>query len=158
MNKDIGKPVNSLQIKKSDSTVFFGETSALKLVLNVYELKTDKFEKVKTKNMAVLSKKWAKAEEMDRSWSYSRDFKLGNINNTAVQSDVWVCTMLCKQEGKVIDSALNDCLDKIVKLAKYEKANIHITESLFQDLPELTETLLQEKFLNQNIKVFVYKD
>jgi len=158
MNKDIGKPVNPLKIKRSDSTVFFGETSALKLVLNVYDLKSDKFEKIKTKNMAVLCKKWAKAEETDRSWSYSRDFKLGNVNSTAVQSDVWVLTMLCKQEGKTVASALSDCLDKIVKVAKYERANIHITESLFSDLPELTDDLLQEKFLDQNIKVFVYKD
>lgn len=153
MASEVGKA----KIKLCGNLLLETETSALKIVLNVCNVSSDKFKPKQYRTAALLNNRWKKVAELDRSFSYTRNFKLGEVNTSAVQSDVWVVSMVCQEEGKTSLDHLKTCLKKVADMAKYERGYVHVSHLLFEDVPELTNDLLKEFFVDKNVNVFVYK-
>jgi len=104
----------------------------------------------------LLTKKWAKAREEFRTWFANRqNFKLGEINNTAVASDIWIMYALVEdKDGNVNTDAMKKCMKKIGDLAKYEKASIHLHQSVV-DMSDM-ESFINDNFVNNGVNVFKY--
>lgn len=108
---------------------------------------------------SVLTNKWKNAAADLKGWhQYQVDYKLGNIKETCVQSDVWLLHTLClKKDGTMDDKALDSCLKKIAKLAKDEKASVHISAIHLKDFPGLNEKL-GKALLEDGVTVYVYEE
>lgn len=132
------------------------ETAGLSFVLNIL----NKSGKLDNPLYPIFNKKWKKVGEDARGWFVTRpgSFKLGEIHDTAVQSDVWVIHLLCQDEHLKVDlKGLEECLNKTYKLAKFENASIHVSSILTSMIPELKD-LLAKKFLEQGINVSIYDE
>jgi hypothetical protein len=108
----------------------------------------------------VLDKKWGKARSENRIWFINKTgaYKPGAINDTAVQSDVWIIHMLCQDANKKTDlEGLKICLNKIVKSALEEKASLHVSSLLIDTIPELPQ-MLEDQVVQNGINVFYYND
>lgn len=110
--------------------------------------------------LPLFDKKWKKVREESRGWYATKtgEYKLGAVSTTAVQSDVWVVNMLCQDENLTLNKkGLEDCLKSVVKLAKYEKATIHVSNVLINSIPELTE-MLSVQLLKNGVSVYLYEE
>jgi len=108
----------------------------------------------------VFEKKWKKVREEARGWYATKTgaYKLGAVNTTAVQSDVWVLHMLCQDDEQKTDvAALTKCLDAVCKMAKYEKASVHVSNLLSAAVPELNQ-LLKTRVLEEGVSVYFYEE
>ena len=108
----------------------------------------------------VFEKKWRKVREEARGWYTNKTgaYKLGAINTTAVQSDTWVIHMLCQDDQLKTDvGAVETCLQAVCKLAKYEKATVHVSSLLTDAIPEL-DKLLQSELISQGVSVCFYQE
>ena len=149
------KLVTHGKTKTVQGTILSPELGNLRLVL----VPCDEGGKPSSELHALLNKKWRKvAEELKGWYSQHVTFKLGNIQTTAVQSDVWVihCLFLNK-EGKVDSKALATCVKKVTDLAKYEKASVHVSTLTSNSISELTN-LLQKNCIENGICVYYYAD
>ena len=102
---------------------------------------------------------WRSVKQDARGWYVNKTgaYKLGAVNQTAVQSDTWVIHCLCQDDDlKVSDVALTECLKKVVKLAKEEKASVHVGEALLTVHPKLKDAL-REQVLEQGVSVYYYE-
>lgn len=131
------------------------EYAGLRLILNFVNLggKTD------SPMFSLFDKKWRKVKEETKGWYASRvNFKLGEINTIAVQSDVWVINCLCQDENTKINSdALNNCIKKLYNMAVNEKASLHVSNLLLNEYPELSK-ILTEKLVDNGINVSYYQE
>ena len=85
-------------------------------------------------------------------------YKLGATNNTAVQSDTWVIHLLCQDEElKTNVKALEECLNKVCASAKFEKASVHVSTLLTDNIPELSG-LLTKTLLDKGVSVYFYEE
>lgn len=103
--------------------------------------------------------RWRSVKQDARGWYVNKTgaYKLGAVNQTAVQSDTWVIHCLCQDDDlKVSDVALAECLKKVVKLAKEEKASVHVGEALLTAHPKLKDAL-KEQVLEQGVSVYYYE-
>lgn len=103
--------------------------------------------------------RWRSVKQDARGWYINKTgaYKLGAIHQTAVQSDTWVVHCLCQDDDlKVSDTGLVECLKKVVKLAKEEKASVHVGDALLQAHPELKKAL-KEQVLEQGVSVYYYE-
>lgn len=108
----------------------------------------------------IFDKKWKRVKEDAKGWYNTRTgaYKLGAINNTAVQSDTWVIHMLCQDDKLNTDlKGLEECLKHVCKLATYERATVHISSALTKVIPELTQ-LVNEQLVNNGVNVFFYQE
>jgi hypothetical protein len=111
--------------------------------------------------LPLFDKKWKKVREESRGWFATKTgaYKLGAINTTAVQSDTWVIHMLCQDNDlNFSESGMKDCLKAVAKLAKYEKATVHVSHNLTSNLPIVFTGLLESELLSQGISVFFYEE
>ena len=103
--------------------------------------------------------RWRKVKEDARSWFVNKTgaYKLGAINHTAVQSDTWVIHLLCQKDDLKVDSdALRTALTATLKLAKAERASVHVASELVSFCPELPE-LLRDLFIEDGLNVYYYQ-
>ena len=110
--------------------------------------------------LPIFEKKWPKVKQESRGWYATKTgaYKLGALNETAVQSDVWVMHMLCQKEDLSVDTAaLKTCLKEICKKAKYERASVHVSTILTSSVPEMTN-LLQSELVEQGVSVSFYEE
>ena len=110
--------------------------------------------------LPLFDKKWPKVKQEARGWWATKTgaYKLGAINTTAVQSDTWVIHMLCQSEDLVSDdAALGKWLKEVCKLAKDERATVHVSTVLTNSIPELTN-LLSEHLVGQGVSVYFYDE
>lgn len=108
----------------------------------------------------LFEKKWKKVREEARGWYATKTgaYKLGAVNTTAVQSDTWVIHLLCQDVDQHTDSpALESCLKQVCKMAKYERATVHVSTLLTDAVPEMTE-LLKTELLEQGVSVYFYDE
>lgn len=108
----------------------------------------------------VFEKKWKKVKEEARGWYATKTgaYKLGAVNTTAVQSDTWVIHMLCQDDDQKTDvAALTKCLKETARMAKYEKASVHVSSLLTQAMPELTG-LLKSELVDEGVSVYFYEE
>jgi len=107
----------------------------------------------------LLSRKWKQAKAELKGWySHHVNFKLGNIKDTAVQSDTWlVHCLVADKTGKVNDKALASCVKKVADLAKFERASVHVSTLVTEDMPQLLP-LLQTEMIEKGITVLFYEE
>lgn len=132
------------------------ETAGLCFVLNV----ANKAGKLESPLYPLFDKKWKRIKEDTKGWFTTQPgtYKLGTIHDIAVQSDVWVITLLCQDENLKTDKeALNNCLKKLCTLAKYEHATIHVSDLLLNLIPELKESLTNQ-LLKNGVSVYYYEE
>ena len=154
------KPVNKFQApgrtKVINGSILAPETAGLRFVLSV----NNTAGKPENPLFPIFDKKWKKVKEESRGWFATKTgaYKLGAINTTAVQSDVWVIHMLC-QDDELTTSvpALEDCLKKVAASAKYEKSSVHVSTVLTDAIPELQD-LLVEHLVKEGVSVYFYKE
>ncbi len=109
---------------------------------------------------ALFDKKWPRVKSEAKGWYNTRTgaYKLGAINTTSVQSDTWVIHLLCQDdELKTHADALAVCLKEVCKLAKSERASVHVSTLLTDFIPELSD-LLQKELVEKGVAVSYYEE
>lgn len=145
------------RVKTVKGSIVAPENAGLRFVLSVNNL-AGKLEG--NPMLPIFEKKWPKVKAESRGWWATRTgaYKLGAVNTTAVQSDTWVIHMLCQDENLEVSTAgLTQCLKEVCKMAKYERATVHVSTALTGSIPELTD-LLQEQLINQGVSVTFYEE
>lgn len=138
-------------------SILYPENAGLRFVLSINNLqgKADG-----NPMLPIFDKKWKKVREESRGWFATKtgEYKLGAIRNTAVQSDTWVIHMLCQDEELALDTkGLEECLKKVCALAKYEKASVHVSTLLCDQLSDL-KSLLNKEVLSNGVNVYFYEE
>lgn len=125
MNTDVTKFIMPGKVKTINASVTLPENAGLRLILNPCGLNG----KWETQLQKTLSKKWMKPQLEFKTWAANTtNFKLGQIQPVSVQSDVWIVNFLCvDKEGNYSEAAFDEALKKILKLAKDEKASVHVS-------------------------------
>lgn len=145
------------RVKTIHGSILAPENAGLRFVLSVNNL-AGKNEG--NPMLPIFDKKWPKVKAESRGWFATRTgaYKLGAVNTTAVQSDTWVIHMLCQGEDLQVDNAgLAKCLKEVTKMAKYERATVHVSTTLTNSIPELTN-LLKEEVIDQGVAVSFYEE
>ena len=152
--------VNNLFATKGKTKIVKGsilapENAGLRFVLNSFGMSG----KPESDLFSLFDKKWSRVRSESRGWYATRqNFKLGSVNNTAVQSDTWVLTMLVKdEEGLLDEKALDMCLKKICDMAKYERATVHVSSLLTDEIPALAEKL-NTAMVDNGVSVVFYEE
>ncbi len=107
----------------------------------------------------LLEKKWKTAKAEFKGWyAQQMDFKLGSIRTTAVQSDTWLVHCLCVDvKGKVDEKALKACVTKLAAMAKYERASVHVSTLVTDQMPEIMD-LLNVEMIEKGTSVYFYQE
>lgn len=150
------QPKGRVKVVKGAS-ILYPQDGGLHFILNI----ANTAGKTESPLYPLLDRKWKQVKSEVRG-SYTNKtgkYVLGSIaSNTAVQSDIWVISMLCQDDKLQTDAvALEKCLKEICKMAKYEKAGIHVSTLLTEAIPELTE-LLNTQLVNQGVSVSFYEE
>ena len=156
LNENLGsKFLPKGKVKAVKGSILTPEYAGLRLIINF----VNQSGKPEGSLYQIFDKKWKKVKEETKGWYASRiNFKLGEINTIAVQSDTWVINCLCQDENNSIqEKALNDCMKKIVSVAKNEKASIHVSAELLKDSPNLMQNI-NTHFVDNGINVSVYEE
>jgi hypothetical protein len=154
-NKTVNKFQQPGKFKVVKGTILAPENAGLRFVLTVVSMAG----KPEGAYFNLLHKKWPKVREELKGWFAAKgDYKMANVKELAVQSDVWVLNMLCVNDQGVLDEkALSTCLEKVCARAKYEKATVHVSNVLLNSVDGLEEAL-KKNLVNQGVSVNSYED
>ncbi|HEY5268227.1 MAG TPA: hypothetical protein VII94_03785 [Candidatus Saccharimonadales bacterium] len=144
------------RVKVVKGSILTPENAGLRFVLNVANL----VGKAESPLYPLFDKKWPTVKKEVKGWFNTRtgDYKLGAVASFATQSDVWVLSMLCQDENLTTDiGAMEMCLKEVCKMAKYERATVHISSLLMDAIPELQE-LSQSCLVEQGVSVSYYEE
>lgn len=154
------QPKNKFQqpgrVKIVKGSITAPENAGLRFVLNVANMSG----KAESPMYPLFEKKWPKAKQEAKGWFNTRDgkYKLGAVNSTAVQSDTWIIHMLCQDTDLSTQAdALKTCLKEVCKMAKYERATVHVSSVLVDAVPEITD-LLNTELVEQGVSVSFYDE
>jgi hypothetical protein len=143
------------KIKVIKGTILAPETGNLKLILNLLDMS----ERPSSPLLDLFDKKWKKVREEAKGWYARREnFKLGAISTTAVQSDVWVVNLLCRdKDGNLDVTGLSEGLKKIANMALYEKAGVHVSTKLVEMVTDLNK-FLDTYLIQKGVSVYCYEE
>jgi hypothetical protein len=144
------------KVKTIKGTILAPENAGLRFVLSVNNMAG----KPENPLFPIFDKRWRQVRQDSRGWFANKTgaYKLGAVNTTAVQSDTWVIHMLCQDENLKVDEAgLNLCLKKVMEMAKYEKATVHVSTVLTELIPNLPD-LLNEHLIKNGVSVYFYDE
>ncbi len=107
----------------------------------------------------MITKRFAKVKSDYReAFVTQQGLKLGNVNTTAITSESWIQTAVCLDAKNKLDKkALEICVNKLVAMAVYEKASLHISNMLFGEVPALKK-LLPSVALANGVNVYLYDE
>jgi len=140
-------------VKRASGTVLAPQSGGLSFVICPANLSGKPNHKI----MNVFDKKWISVKREYKGWYSERvGFKLGEIKQNSVQSDVWVIKCLYQDADSVFQqNALDECVKKLVKLATYEKASIHFDKLVLEETPEWRDKF--EEMVNAGLVVYTYE-
>ena len=144
------------RVKIVQGSILTPQDGGLRFVLNLNNMAG----KAESPLYPIFEKKWPKVKQEAKGWFNTRTgaYKLGAVTSTAVQSDVWVIHMLCQGEDLQTDqTGLEKCLKEVCKMAKYERATVHVSSLLVAAVPELQE-LLNTQLVDQGVSVSFYEE
>lgn len=144
------------RVKVIKGSILAPENAGLRFVLNVANL----VGKAESPLYPLFEKKWPKVKQEVRGWFNTRtgSYKLGAVNTTAVQSDTWVLNLLCQDDKLVTNvDGLAKCLKEVCKMAKYERATVHVSTLLTQAVPEILD-LLNTHLVEQGVSLYFYEE
>jgi hypothetical protein len=85
-------------------------------------------------------------------------YKTGAIHTVCVQSDTWCISMLARDKDMNVDLVgLEKCLKEVCKTAIYERASVHISTILTEEIPELTD-LVNQEIVSKGVSVAYYEE
>ena len=146
------------RVKTIKGSILAPEYAGLRFVLSVNNL-AGKNEG--NPMLPIFDKKWPKVKAESRALYATKTgaYKLGKIvGTTATQSDIWVLHLLVQDETLKINlGAVESCLKEVCKMAKYEKATIHISNLLVDLIPELPN-LVNDLIVKEGISVNYYDE
>ena len=152
--------VNRFQVKGKTKlikgSILTPEGGGLRFVLNIVNMSG----KTEGALYPIFDKKWKQIKSEARGWYATKTgaYKLGSVNSTSVQSDVWVEHLLCQDDKLVTDvKALEECLKSVCKSALYEKASVCVSTALVDAIPEL-EALLGSCLVDKGVSVSFYQE
>ena len=142
------------RVKTTKFPITTPESGSLKLILSACS-QSGKFESPLQKT---LNKCWMKVKDDYRGWFVNRqNFKIGTLNTTFVSPEIWVAQAVVYNEKDELDGkALSDVVKKLVDLAKYESANVHLSYLLIEELPGIREQL-ETALIPEGINLYVYE-
>lgn len=145
-----------MTIKNIKGIITTPQLGGLKFILNNVSISGNP----ENSQMPIFDKKWLRVRTETRGWfADPSTFKLANIKDCMVQSDIWIINMICQDKDNKTDlNSLITCLEKIIKLAKYEQASIHVSSQFITDVPEFIQNNLIDMFTKNNINVFLYAE
>jgi len=144
------------RVKVINGSILAPENAGLRFVLNVVNMAG----KIDSPLYPVFEKKWPTVKREAKGWFNARDnkYKLGAVSTNAVQSDTWVLNLLCQNVDLQTDTAgLTACLKEVCKMAKYERASVHVSTLLTTLIPELQESLTKE-LVENGVSVYFYEE
>lgn len=144
------------KVKTIKGTVIQPESAGLKLVLNIINTKG----KAEHTLYPIFDKKWKRVKEDAKGFYNTRTgaYKLGALYTTAVQSDVWVIHCVVQGDDLKIDAnGVNLAFKELLKMAKEEKASVHIS-SLLSDLDPVIQSAAQEQLVANGVNVSYYQE
>jgi hypothetical protein len=156
MNQTVNKFQQAGRVKMVKGSILTPQDGGLRLVLNVANLAG----KTEGPMYSVFNKKWPKVKAEVRGWYATKTgaYKCGAIHSQAVQSDIWVVSLLCQKEDLSTDVAgLTACLKEVCKTAKYERASVAVSTLLTEAIPELNG-LVQTQLVDQGVTVSFYQE
>lgn len=151
----INKFTKAGMIKECAGSVLTPQNAGLKMILSVcsqsglyespfYNMITKRFAKVKS--------------DYREAYVTQQGLKLGNVNTTAISSESWIMQSVCfDAKNKLDKKALEVCVDKLVAMAVYEKASLHISDMLLKEVPALKK-LLPSVALQNGVNVYLYDE
>lgn len=106
----------------------------------------------------LLEKKWLNIGKELKGWKqYNITYKMGNIHQTNVNSDIWIMHCLFVDKDNNFDKkSAEECMKKLCKAALWDKASVHISGLLVQEFPQLVE--IANKYLIQEGVTVCYYD
>lgn len=144
------------RVKVINGSILAPENAGLRFVLNVANM----VGKAEGPLYPLFDKKWPTVKKEVKGWFNTRDgkYKLGAVNTTAVQSDTWVLNLLCQDADLQTQAdSLTTCLKEVCKMAKYERASVHVSTLLTNAVPELTD-LLTKELVENGVSVYYYEE
>ena len=145
------------RVKVVQGSIVQPQNAGLRFILNVANMAG----KMESPLYPLFEKKWPKVKQEVRGSFVTKTgkYQLGSLaNSLAVQSDVWVLSMLCQDEQLKTDvAALEKCLKEVCKMAKYEPASVHVSTLLTDAIPEL-QGLLTQELVNHGVSVTFYEE
>ena len=144
------------RVKVINGSILAPHNAGLRFVLNIANMSG----KAESPLYPLFDKKWKKVKEEVKGWFNTRTgaYKLGAVNTVSVQSDTWVLNLLCQDaEFKTDEKGLTICLKEVCKMAKYEKATVHVSTLLTQAVPEITD-LLNTELVENGVSVCFYEE
>lgn len=143
------------RVKVVNGSVLNPENAGLRVIVNFVSI-NGTFDAPLDK---ALTGKWLNVRKANYEWySNQFQFKAGNINTTAVSSDIFVCNVLARgKDGKIDPTALALGVKKLADYAKYEKASIHVSSLLTTEMPELVD-ILKVGLADVGVNVYYYNE
>src|SRR5579859_3430587 len=144
------------KVKMVNGSILMPHNAGLRFILSINNMKGS----VEGNPLfSVFDKKWLQVKVDSKGFYTNKtgSYKLGTIlGTTATQSDTWVIHCLVQDENLQVNlPSLEKCLKDMCKMAKYEKASIHISSILTQMIPELSE-LVNEHLVKNGVGVSYY--
>ena len=145
------------RVKTIQGSILSPHNAGLRFILNV----ANTGGKPESPLYTLFDKKWPKVKQEVRGSFVTKtgSYKLGTIAcNTAVQSDVWVISLLVQDDELKTDVvALEKSLKEVCKMAKYERATCHISTLLTSAVPELVDAI-NTQLVEQGVAVCFYDE
>lgn len=144
------------KVKTIKGSILNPEIGGLRFILNPVATNGE----AKSELELQLDTRWKKVRAETKSWFVNKTgaYKLGALNTIAVQSDIWIINMLCKDNDfNYSEQGVATCLKELAKMAKSEKASVHVSSKLIKDMPKLP-TLLEDFVINSGVSVYYYNE
>jgi hypothetical protein len=140
------------KVRTVNASITQTNTSSLALVLVAIGMDG----KVDSPTYAALGKKWSKIPAEGKGWYHSQhQFRLGQTQITAVQSDTQAVHMLClKADGSCDLKALGECFKKVQTEAKSNAGSVHVASSLIEQVPAMSDHL--DNLVQAGVNIFIY--
>jgi hypothetical protein len=147
-------PMGKMQQAPAGASILAPINAGTRMVMNFVSLGPSKFDQKLDK---MLERIWNKVRQDYFSWSGEiMNFKLGNIKDTLVNSDIMILSLLVRNKEGIVDAvALEKALQKLAAFAKYEKGSIHVSELLVEEVPALKE-LIKKYIAETGIHCYFY--
>lgn len=101
-----------------------------------------------------VGKKWNSAASAYKTLWREKQGKItvGQLQFTQVRSDLAVVNCIVKTEGKIVDSAMSVCMDKLVKEVVSNSGSVHMSDSTYEEMKSFVDQYL----ITRGINVTVY--
>lgn len=148
MNQILSKftPRGKLQDAQPGCSVISPMNSGLRLIVNFVSIKPSFTQPLDL----MIDRIWKRVKQDYYGWAGDlRNFKLGSIKDSLCASDIMVVNLLVKNEDGIVDApALETALQKLTNFAKTEKASLHFSDHLVNEVPGLRD--LADKYCATN--------